>query len=555
MKNIDYSKYEPIFGAWHIVDKIGEGTFGTVYIIERQELGISYRSAMKAITIPGSHDEVKSVMAEGMTEAEATTYYQNIVKDIVREFVLMSKLKGNSNIVSYEDHVIIEHEDEIGWDILIRMEFLTPLVDHAIENPLTPDDVIKLGIDMCRALEVCRRNNIIHRDIKPENILISDNGDYKLGDFGIARTVEKTMIGLSRKGTYVYMAPEVFYGSAYGPTVDIYSVGIVMYKFLNGGRTPFMPDENLPIIPEDREASVSKRFGGAMIEPPKYGSPELGRIVLKACSFREEDRYQRAEDMRAELEALQRGEILKEKKTEQKEQKKKKWIIPVIIAAVITIGLGLYLAIPKEVTDITGIDEDLTIYTGDTFETEYGIKPDRFKDEKITFKADDEDVIEVSDEGNIKGLKQGETGLTLTAKGYSETIDVKVENKVKKISCDSSIRVEKGESEKLDITLSPEKFKDEKITYHISDKDVARVSDGRVEGLEKGSAILTIRAGGCEKKVEVTVFEEEKIAPVQTYTPSYSAPSSSSKKSDSKKSSSKKKSSDGFFDSSDDETF
>ena len=104
-------------------------------------------------------------------------------------------------------NVIMEHEEDIGWDILIRMELLTPLIERTSENPMVQDEIIKLGIDMCKALEFCRKIEIIHRDIKPENIFITSGGDYKLGDFGIAKTVEKTRIGLSRKGTYAYMAP------------------------------------------------------------------------------------------------------------------------------------------------------------------------------------------------------------------------------------------------------------------------------------------------------------------------------------------------------------
>lgn len=92
------------------------------------------------------------------------------------EFALMSKLRGNSNIVSYEDHAVVAHENAIRWDIYIRIELLTPLFEHMKEHPLSVRDVILLGIHICRALEVCQKYNIIHRDIKPENIFISKTG-------------------------------------------------------------------------------------------------------------------------------------------------------------------------------------------------------------------------------------------------------------------------------------------------------------------------------------------------------------------------------------------
>ena len=141
-----YKKYEPIFNSWYIKALLGEGSFGKVFEIERQDFGVTYKAALKAITIPQSQSEIKSVMSDGMDEASATSYFRQVVEDIVSEFVLMSKLKGNSNIVSYEDHIVVEHKEGIGWDILIRMELLTSLIDHIHKEKLSRKDVIKLEI-------------------------------------------------------------------------------------------------------------------------------------------------------------------------------------------------------------------------------------------------------------------------------------------------------------------------------------------------------------------------------------------------------------------------
>ena len=299
-----YKKYEPIFGEWSIVREIGEGSFGKVFEIERRDFGYTYKAALKAITIPQSQSEVKSVLADGMDEQSATSYFRGFVEEMVAEFVLMSKLKGHSNIVSYEDHRVVEHTEGIGWDILIRMELLTPLLDHVSKNPLSRGDVIKLGIDICKALEVCRKNNIIHRDIKPENIFYSDIGDFKLGDFGIAKTVEKTTGGLSKKGTYTYMAPEVYKGEAYGASVDIYSLGIVLYRFMNNNRTPFLPPYPTPIKYADRESAMARRIKGEALPAPANADEALSRVILKACAYSPKDRYLSPSDMRRDLEAL-----------------------------------------------------------------------------------------------------------------------------------------------------------------------------------------------------------------------------------------------------------
>ena len=302
-----YKKYEPIFGEWSIVREIGEGSFGKVFEIERRDFGYTYKAALKAITIPQSQSEVKSVLADGMDEQSATSYFRGFVEEMVAEFVLMSKLKGHSNIVSYEDHDVIQHAEGIGWDIFIRMELLTPLLDYTRKSDLSRSDVIKLGIDICKALEVCRKNNIIHRDIKPQNIFISDLGDFKLGDFGIARTVEKTMGGLSKKGTYHYMAPEVFKSEPYGASVDIYSLGIVLYRFMNNNRLPFFPPFPSPIKFSDSDAALACRMKGETIPAPANADEALSQVILKACAYSPKDRYLSPSDMRRDLEALLDG--------------------------------------------------------------------------------------------------------------------------------------------------------------------------------------------------------------------------------------------------------
>ena len=299
-----YKQYEPIFGSWRITRQIGEGSFGKVFEIEREDFGVTYRAALKAITVPASESELLEVKADGMDDASVRTYFGSFVEELVREFALMSRLKGNSNVVSYEDHQVIEHPDDIGWDILIRMELLTPLNWYTSTHTVTRQDVIKLGIDLCRALELCQKYNIIHRDIKPENIFVSDTGDFKLGDFGIARTVEKTTSGLSKKGTYTYMAPEVYKGEAYGSTVDIYSLGIVLYRLLNGNRTPFLPAAPAPITHADRENALARRFSGAPLPAPSHAQGRLAEIVLKACAYDPKERYSSPMQMRQELESI-----------------------------------------------------------------------------------------------------------------------------------------------------------------------------------------------------------------------------------------------------------
>ena len=293
-----------VFDKWKICRELGQGSYGTVYEIQREDFGGVYKAALKVITVPQSGKELQSVLDEGMTPPQAKQYFYSVVEDIGRECAIMSRLKGTGNIVSYEDHAVLRHPDGIGWDILIRMELLHPLLPYVYQHPMARRDIIRLGIDICKALELCQRYNIIHRDIKPENIFISDNGDYKLGDFGIARTIERTTSGLSKKGTYSYMAPEVYIGKKYGFSVDTYSLGLVLYRMLNKNRGPFLPQPPEAITYDNREQALARRVSGEPLPRPFYGEGRLGEIVLKACAFDPKDRYSSPQQLRQELEAI-----------------------------------------------------------------------------------------------------------------------------------------------------------------------------------------------------------------------------------------------------------
>lgn len=290
--------------GWQTGRLLGEGSFGRVYEISREEFGVEYKAALKVITIPASQSDVRAAYEEGLDEEGVTRYFQGFVEEIVAEFALMSRLKGNSNIVSYEDHMVVQHDNEIGWDILIRMELLTALPDYTAVHPMTEEEVERLGLGLARALKLCRKEGIIHRDIKPENIFVSKNGDFKLGDFGIARVAEKTMSAMSRKGTYNYMAPEVYKGQAYGYTADIYSLGIVLYRYLNDGRLPFLPAYPAPLQYNDRERALNERMSGKALPRPVHGSQGLWEIIQRVCAYKPEERYENAAELEAALEFL-----------------------------------------------------------------------------------------------------------------------------------------------------------------------------------------------------------------------------------------------------------
>lgn len=294
---------------WKIVEKIGEGSFGQVYKAQRTERGKSFYSAIKIINIPGSQSELNSVRSETGNDQAAREYFQNLVEECIQEIGTMEYFRGNSYIVSVEDFKVMEYLDAIGWEISIRMEYLTSFLNYCAEKQLQEKEVIQMGLDLSKALGYCRKLHIIHRDVKPENIFVSRFGDFKLGDFGIARELERTMSGFSKKGTYSYMAPEMYKGEKYDSRVDIYSLGIVLYKLMNHNRLPFMNLEKQFITYRDKENALNKRMSGEQMDPPAEAGKLFGQIILKACAFDPDERYQTPEEFYRALDDLKNGRI------------------------------------------------------------------------------------------------------------------------------------------------------------------------------------------------------------------------------------------------------
>lgn len=285
------SRISEFWPGWSVTDVLGEGAYGKVYKAVKSEGGFDTYSAIKVVSIPANSSELKSLRSEGLSEDDSRTYFKGIVYDFINEIKLMENLKGASNIVSVEDYKILERTDTIGWNIYIRMELLMPLEDYMADNKLTEKDIIQIGIDLCSGLEICSQYNIIHRDIKPANIFVSKFGDYKLGDFGVAKELGKTSSAISSKGTYGYMAPEVAHGQRYDHTVDIYSLGIVLYTLLNNNRQPFLDPYSTQISFKAKKEAADRRLSGEKLPPPCNASPKLASVVLTACSHSANTRF------------------------------------------------------------------------------------------------------------------------------------------------------------------------------------------------------------------------------------------------------------------------
>ena len=284
--------------GWTIGKYLGAGGYGKVYEIERTLSGVRERAALKVVSRPADDAEIEACYENGYDQASMKASYEEEIQRYVKEYELMKDLQGQTNIVSCDDFAVVPRKDGIGGQIFIRMELLTPLQKATMptkQSMLSESEVIRLGKDICKALMLCEARHIIHRDIKPENILISKFGDYKLGDFGVARVQDHTT-NATKMGTHGYAAPEVEHGQKYGKEADIYSLGITLYWLLNNRRMPFLNADE-PVTAMKNQEALRRRYEGEKLPAPKNGSQKLKQIVLKACAYRPVDRYRSAQEL------------------------------------------------------------------------------------------------------------------------------------------------------------------------------------------------------------------------------------------------------------------
>jgi serine/threonine protein kinase len=174
----------------------------------------------------------------------------------------------------------------------------------AREGPLPEPDILRIALDVVRALGFAHAQGIIHRDIKPDNVLLREDGSAVLTDFGIARAVSGYVASTGHNmtiGTPQYLSPEQAQGRELDPRVDFYSLGVTLYKAATG-EVPFnatdwfelarMHVEDPPPSMRKRRPELSKRFE---------------RVVVKCLAKHPDDRYQGAAELEADLVEVQSG--------------------------------------------------------------------------------------------------------------------------------------------------------------------------------------------------------------------------------------------------------
>jgi eukaryotic-like serine/threonine-protein kinase len=282
-------------GPYHLIKEIGRGGMGVVFLAARTD----------------------------------PQFFQTVaIKVLKREFgasVLASRFLRERQILATLNHpniarVLDGGSTEAGTPYLV-MEFISgkPITAYATEKHLTIEDKIRLFQRVCEAVQHAHRNLVIHRDLKPGNVLVGENGEPKLLDFGIAKLLGPEMLPMElpptetqwRLMTPDYASPEQLRGESLTTATDVFSLGILLYELLAGERPfrfqtgdPFEWVETICSREPERPSASAK----LSIRERRQMEGDLDQIVLKALRKEPERRYGSAARLADDLDRYLNGE-------------------------------------------------------------------------------------------------------------------------------------------------------------------------------------------------------------------------------------------------------
>lgn len=284
---LDMNQFETKqFGKYYLIEKLAVGGMAEIY--KAKTFGVDGFEKLLAI---------KRILPHCAAD-----------KDFIAMLIDEAKL---SVLLSHVNIVQVYDLGKIGEDYFISMEYihginLRDVMYHCREaqRPVPPDIAVYIISEVCKGLDYAHRKtdsagqplHIVHRDISPQNILLSYEGEVKIGDFGIAKAamnISHTMAGIL-KGKIAYMSPEQALGKAVDHRTDIFSAGILLYEMLTNTKL-FTGESQFEVLKKIR----TTRVDSAKLPP---AIPEqLKEVVAKALAYRPDDRFQSASDLQIEL--------------------------------------------------------------------------------------------------------------------------------------------------------------------------------------------------------------------------------------------------------------
>ncbi|MCI0597258.1 MAG: protein kinase, partial [candidate division Zixibacteria bacterium] len=304
---------------YKILEKLGEGGMGEVYLAEDMSLGrkvaIKFLSSDKASDPESRQRFVQEARTQAMLSHPNIATFHEVGEAENKAFIVMEYIEGR------------------------------PLSDLAqVEKPSLPE-ILDLAIQVGEGLSAAHEKGVVHRDIKPENVLVTAKHHAKITDFGLAKwkgasTLTKTG---ARMGTAYYMSPEQVEGKKVDNRTDIFSLGVVLYELLCA-RRPFEGDTDAAIFYDliNTQPQPLARFARNIPE-------KLEQIVLKCLAKKPEERYQHADELVADLKALRRTSDVQHISISRPQSmaSRKSWVGISAGLGIIVLALAAYLILPR----------------------------------------------------------------------------------------------------------------------------------------------------------------------------------------------------------------
>ena len=247
-------------GNYRLVDLIGRGGMGAVYLAERDDEQFQMKAALKLLPMGLDSDESR--------------------RRFLAERQILARLE-HPNIARLVDGGVTE--DSTPYFVMEHVEG-TAIDEYCDTHELTIQQRLALFLKVCDAVQHAHQNLVVHRDLKPSNILVTESGEVKLLDFGIARVLDSdgsgaqtTLTRRARPMTIAYASPEQILGSSVTTVSDVYALGVLLYTLLTGRHPYELSSKSLMEVEQIICEQEPERPSGAVFRTEPSTPEDVGR--------------------------------------------------------------------------------------------------------------------------------------------------------------------------------------------------------------------------------------------------------------------------------------
>lgn len=308
MKDNDIKKILPDWTPTYLLSESGNEK---IYQAEKEAASVTKYSLVRAVFLPCGDEKLPELEEKLGGKDKLREYNAELLSKTKREFAFLRSMSGKGGWLNLRESYDISNIEGTQSLLAARFDNAQPLESFIDENGLTQGALLKMGIDICRGLEKAKKAGRVHGTLSPDCIFVDENCKFRIGKLDADVSETKKLTDLSTQAL-LFTAPwATQFGVNY--TSDTYSVGLIMYYYLNDRKLPF--EDTL-----SREDALVKRLSPKDIPKPKHDIGRITEIVMKACQTSTKERYATPYQMRKDLEEVY---VRLQKEVEEKKMKER----------------------------------------------------------------------------------------------------------------------------------------------------------------------------------------------------------------------------------------